>query len=58
MALVIKKGIGKGKEKKNLDAALQKLEHSKKLDTKLYIGKVKWDEDALAYQKRLRNKWD
>ena len=24
----------------------------------IHLGKVKWHEDALAYQKRLRNEWD
>jgi len=23
-----------------------------------FLGKVKWGEDALKYQKRIRNEWD
>jgi len=30
----------------------------KRLDAQKYAGRVKWDEDALAYQKRLRDEWD
>jgi len=54
MVLTVKKGM----EKKKLDEALRKIKHSKKLNAKLHLGKVKWGEDALAYQKRLRDGWD
>jgi hypothetical protein len=54
MVLTIKKGM----EKKALNDALRKMKHSKKLNAKLHLGKVKWGEDALVYQKRLRNDWD
>ena len=54
MVLTIKKGM----EKKKLNEALRKMKHSRKFNAKLHLGKVKWDEDALAYQKRLRNDWD
>jgi hypothetical protein len=54
MVLTIKKGMSK----KNLDDVLRKLKQSKKLDAKRYLGKVKWDEDALAYQKRIRDEWN
>jgi hypothetical protein len=29
----------------------------KRLDAKRFVGTVKWPEDALAYQKRLRDAW-
>ena len=54
MVLIIKKGM----EKKELDEALRKIKHSRKFNASLHLGKVKWGEDALAYQKRLRNDWD
>jgi hypothetical protein len=54
MVLTVKKGM----PKKALDEALKKIKHTKKLDAKRYLGKVKWGEDALEYQKRLRDEWD
>lgn len=54
MVLTVKKGM----ETKKLDEALRKIKHSKKLNAKLHLGKVKWGEDALVYQKRLRDGWD
>ena len=54
MVLTIKKGMSK----KNVDDVLRKIKQTKKLDAKRYLGKVKWDEDALAYQKRIRDEWN
>jgi hypothetical protein len=54
MVFAIKKGI----EKKRLDEALLKIKPVKKFNAKLHLGKVKWHEDALTYQKRLRDEWD
>jgi hypothetical protein len=54
MVLTVKKGMSKEK----LNEVLRKLKLTKKLDAKRYLGKVNWDEDALAYQKRLRDEWD
>jgi len=54
MVLTLKKGMSK----KKLNEVLRKIKHTKKLDAKLHLGKVKWNEDALAYQKRLRDEWD
>ena len=54
MVLTIKKGISK----RRLDELLRRLKFTKKLDVKRHLGKVKWNEDALAYQKKLRNEWD
>jgi hypothetical protein len=54
MVLTVKKGMNK----KNLDEFLRKLKQTKKLDSKRYLGKVKWGEDAFVYQKRIRNEWD
>ncbi|GHT10060.1 hypothetical protein AGMMS4956_00780 [Bacteroidia bacterium] len=32
---------------------------SKKLfHSQQFVGKVKWGEDAMQYQKRVRNEWD
>ena len=54
MILTIKKGM----EKKKLNEALSKIKYSKKFDAKRHLGKVKWGEDALDFQKRLRDEWD
>jgi len=44
MVVIIKKGIGK----KKLDEALKSIKHTKKLEAKRHLGKVKWNEDAPA----------
>ncbi len=54
MNVVVKKGSGK----KRLNELLQKMKYRKKLDAKRHLGKVKWNEDALKYQKRLRDEWN
>jgi hypothetical protein len=50
--------IKKGMEKKSLNEALLKIKPVKKINAKLHLGKVKWHEDALTYQKRLRDECD
>jgi hypothetical protein len=54
MILSLKKGINK----KKINELLKNLVHIKKLDAKRHLGKVKWNEDALLFQKRLRDEWD
>ena len=54
MTVTIKKGAGKQK----LNEILSKIKHTKKLDAKQHLGKVKWEEDAVAYQRKLRDEWD
>jgi hypothetical protein len=54
MAITIRKKLGKEK----LNEVLRKIKHSKKLNAKRHLGKVKWDVDALEYQQKLRNEWD
>lgn len=54
MVLTVKKGMNK----KKLDEVLRNLKQTKKLDAKRHLGKVKWDEDALAYQKKIRDEWN
>jgi hypothetical protein len=46
------------KDKKNLDNALKKIKPAKAFKAFKHLGKVKWNEDALEYQKRLRNEWN
>ena len=53
MVIEIKKGMSKS----DMKQALAKLEVGKKLDAKQFVATVKWPEDHLEYQKRLRNEW-
>jgi len=41
-----------------ISTCFRKFKHSKKFDAKRHLGKVKWNEDALSYQKRIRGEWD
>jgi len=43
---------------KKLSEALRKMKPSKTCHAKKHLGKVKWNEDAVGYQKRLRDEWD
>jgi len=43
---------------KTLTDALNKVKPVKCFDAKRHLGKVKWDEDPLEFQKRIRNEWD
>jgi hypothetical protein len=42
---------------KKLSEALQKMKPSKTFQAKNHLGKVKWNEDAIDYQKRIRDEW-
>jgi hypothetical protein len=43
---------------KNLAEALKRVKPLKVLDAKKHLGKVKWQEDPLEYQKRIRDEWN
>ena len=51
MVISIKKNMTKEK----FNSLLQKLKQKKKFNAELHRGKVKWDEDALKYQKKSRS---
>ncbi len=45
-------------KKAEIDKLLKKATDKKRIgDKKRFFGKIKWDEDPLAYQKRLRDEW-
>jgi len=44
--------------KKKINQQIRDLKPSKIFDPKKFAGKIKWDEDPLDYQKRIRNEWD
>ncbi len=54
MTTIIKKGSGK----KKLNEVLLKIKKKKSFNAKQYLGKIRWNEDALEYQKRVRNDWN
>ncbi len=41
-----------------IDKEMEKLLPVKKLDANKYFGKLKWGENPLEYQKKLRNEWN
>ncbi len=54
MTITVKKGVGE----KKLNEILRKLKSTKKLNAKRHLGKVKWGEDALEYQRKSRDEWN
>ena len=49
--------IKKSATKNEMKTVLAKLSSPKKLDAKRFVGTIKWGEDPIAYQKRLRDEW-
>jgi len=43
---------------KKVDEKIKRLKSSKTFDAKKFIGKVSWQEDPLAWQKRKRDEWN
>ncbi|MDR0546168.1 MAG: hypothetical protein LBG77_01050 [Dysgonamonadaceae bacterium] len=50
--------VKKSTEKQEIDQLLLNIQPRKLFQAKQFVGKVKWGEDALDYQKRLRNEWN
>ena len=42
----------------DIDNIILSLKPQKVLCSKMFLGKIKWGEDGLEYQKRIRNEWD
>jgi len=42
---------------KTLTNALNRTKPVKRFDANKHLGKVKWGEDPLKYQKRIRDEW-
>jgi hypothetical protein len=49
--------IKKIRSVKTLKEALDKVKPVKRFDANKHLGKVKWGEDPLEYQKRIRDEW-
>ena len=50
--------VDKKASRKKLDSELKKLKTGKKLDAQKFCGVVKWGEDGLTYQLRVRDEWN
>ena len=53
MVIEIKKAMSKAE----VQRALANIPSRKNLNAKQFVGTVKWPEDPLTYQKRLRDEW-
>jgi len=49
--------ITKEMTKEEIEKKLSLLKPTKKFDPYKYLGKAKWGENPLDYQKRMRNEW-
>ena len=50
--------INKDTDFQEIDKQLSNLKSRKTFRSKKFVGKIKWGEDGLKYQKRMRNEWD
>ena len=50
--------IHKNTSSQEIDKLLLSMKPQKLFRSKKFLGKIKWGEDGLEYQKRIRNEWD
>ena len=50
--------IEKKYDKQQIDRLLNEIKPVKIFDANKFVGKIQWDEDPVAYQKRVRNEWN
>jgi hypothetical protein len=50
--------INKDTSNQEIDKMLLSLKPRKLFRSKHFLGKIKWGEDGLEYQKRIRDEWD
>ena len=50
--------INKNANNQDLNKILLGVKPRKSFPSKVFLGKIKWGEDALEYQKRVRDEWD
>jgi hypothetical protein len=50
--------IRKNTSNKEIEKMLLRMKSRKLFRSKMFLGKIKWGEDGLEYQKRIRNEWD
>jgi hypothetical protein len=58
MKIVVKSTTTEVEIRSAIEAMLMQDKKKKRFNTKLFSGKLNWDEDALVFQHRLRNEWD
>jgi hypothetical protein len=44
--------------KKKINQLIEKFKPVKSFDAKKFAGTIKWRDESLKYQKRIRNEWD
>ncbi|MCL2510776.1 MAG: hypothetical protein FWF09_01860 [Bacteroidales bacterium] len=49
--------IKKDTRNQEIDKILLGLKPRKQFCSELFLGKIKWGEDALKYQKKIRDEW-
>jgi len=49
--------IKKDTNYQEIDKMLLSLTSRKQFSSKQFLGKIKWGEDALEYQKKIRDEW-
>ena len=49
--------IKKDTNSQEIDEFLMRMKPRKQFSSKKFLGKIKWGEDALEYQKRIRDEW-
>ena len=50
--------IEKKYDKRKVDRMLSSIKPTKIFDAQKFAGKIQWNEDPVAYQKRVRNEWN
>ena len=50
--------VKKDTSNQEVDKILLSLKPRKQFRSKMFLGKIKWGEDGLEYQKRIRNEWN
>ncbi|MDX2130005.1 MAG: hypothetical protein SFU91_13310 [Chloroherpetonaceae bacterium] len=45
-------------KEKNLALLLKELPQGKKFDASKFCGKIKWEENPVEYQRKIRDEWE
>ena len=50
--------INKSTSSQEIDKMLMSIKPRKVFRSKMFLGKIKWGEDGLEYQKKIRDEWN
>jgi hypothetical protein len=50
--------INKNTSPEEIEKIFLSFKPQKPFNSEMFLGKVKWGEDGLEYQKRMRNEWE